>query len=156
MHATWSRRGQQPLVEVTGGRKSVKVFGCIDIVSSRFHYKMDEVFNAKTYLAFLEEVVRRHYRKHIFYIQDNAPYHKDQTVWEWFGDNRKWLEVFNLPPYSPELNAAEPLWKYTRKCGTHNKYFINKDAIITAIRGVFDDMQSNPDRIKGYLKPFAY
>jgi transposase len=156
LHATWSRCGQQPLVDVGGGRKSVKVFGCVDIVSSKFHYKMDEVFNAETYLAFLEEVVRQNYRKHIFYIQDNASYHKDRRVWEWFSDNRKWLEVFNLPPYSPEFNAAEPLWKYTRKCGTHNKYFRSSDEIIAAITGVFDDMQSNPDRIKGYLKPFGY
>lgn len=117
---------------------------------------MDEIFNAETYLAFLEEVVRQNYRKHIFYIQDNASYHKDRRVWEWFSDNRKWLEVFNLPPYSPEFNAAEPLWKYTRKCGTHNKYFRSSDEIIAAITGVFDDMQSNPDLIKGYLKPFGY
>lgn len=156
LHTTWSRRGQQPLVFVTGQRKSVKVFGCIDVVSAKFHYRLDDVFNAATYLLFLEQIARQYHRKHIFYIQDNASYHKDGTVWDWFSDNRKWIEVINLPPYSPEFNAAEPLWKYTRKSGTHNKYFGNKDEIIAAITGVFDVMQSNPDEIKGYLQPFAY
>ena len=154
LHATWARRGQQPLVPVTGQRKSVKIFGCVDVFSARFHYKQDDVFNADTYLEFLEQVVRRYYRKKIFYIQDNASYHKDSAVWDWFGDNRKWIEVYNLPPYSPEFNAAEPLWKYTRKNGTHNKYFANKDEINAAITGVFEIIQNNPEQIRGYLKPF--
>ena len=112
-------------------------------------------FNAATYLLFLEQIAREHYRKKVFYIQDNASYHKDADVWGWFKENRKWIEVFNLPPYSPEFNAAEPLWKYTRKSGTHNRCFKTKDEIITTITGVFNDMQSNPDQIIGYLKPFA-
>lgn len=154
LHATWARRGQQPLVPVTGQRKSVKIFGCVDVFSARFHYKQDEVFNADTYLEFLEQVVRRHYKKKIFYIQDNASYHKDSVVWDWFSDNRKWIEVYNLPPYSPEFNAAEPLWKYTRKNGTHNKYFASKDEISAAITGVFEIIKNNPEQIMGYLKPF--
>ena len=28
-----------------------------------------------------------------------------------------------LPPYSPELNAIERVWKLIRKMGTHNRYF---------------------------------
>ena len=31
----------------------------------------------------------------------------------WFHDHRKNIEVFNLPPYSPELNAIETLWHHT-------------------------------------------
>lgn len=143
------------MVEVTGQRKSVKVFGCVNISTAKFEYMLGEVFNATTYLSFLEQIIRANYRKKIFYIQDNASYHKDADVWAWFKDHRERIEVFNLPPYSPEFNAVEPLWKYTRKNGTHNKYFQNKDEIITAVTEVFDNVQSNPDQIKGYLKPFA-
>jgi hypothetical protein len=93
LHSTWSRRGQQPLVPVTGQRKSVKIFGCVDVFSARFHYDRDEVFNAKTYLEFLETVARKYHGRRVYYIQDNASYHKDKDVWAWFGDNRKWLEA---------------------------------------------------------------
>jgi len=94
---------------VTGQRKSVKIFGCVDLFSARFHYGQDAVFNANTYLKFLETVAREYHGRRVYYIQDNASYHKDQEVWAWFGDNRRWLTVTNLPPYSPELNAQEPL-----------------------------------------------
>ncbi|MGA2117471.1 MAG: transposase [Bryobacteraceae bacterium] len=72
----------------------------------------------KTYLAFLEQVVvpafyRRRHR--IYLIQDNASYHKKQETYDWFKSNRRYVEVFQLPPYWPELNATERIWNYTCK-----------------------------------------
>jgi len=69
-----------------------------------------DYFQWETYLAFLEQVVvpafyRRHHR--IYLIQDNASYHKKQETYEWFKANRRYVEVFQLPPYWPELNATE-------------------------------------------------
>ena len=155
MHATWAKRGQQPLVPVTGQRKSIKMFGCVSVYAGKFIYQRDNVFNAETYLNFLEKVARQYHRKKIFYSQDNASYHKDGTVWEGFSDHRKWIEVYNLPPYSPEFNAAEPLWKYTRKTGTHNRYFETEDEIMNSLQKVFQEIQRNPENIMGYLKPFT-
>lgn len=139
---------------MTGQRKSVKIFGCVDVFSARFHYGRGEVFNAKTYLEFLETVAMKYHGRRVYYIQDNASYHKDKAVWAWFGDNRKWLKVTNLPPYSPELNAQESLWKYTRKNGTHNKCFNDYEEILDALENVFQGIQRNPENIRGYLTPF--
>ena len=96
----------QPEVPVTGQRRSVKVFGCVEIHSARFLYRRDSVFNAETYLGFLEQVARQYYPRPVFWVQDNASYHKDANVWDWFAANRSWWTVFNLPPYSPEFNAT--------------------------------------------------
>jgi len=154
IHATWARRGQPPKVPITGARKSIKIFGCVDLLSAKFNYRVDEVFNANTYLKFLEQVARRYHGKHIFYIQDNASYHRDGDVWLWFRDHRKSIEVFNLPPYSPELNAIECLWKYTRKEGTHNRCFDSKAELHNSLLYVFKKIQRNPNSIRGYLHPF--
>ena len=99
MHATWSRIGHPPEVPVTGERKSVKILGAIDLWHTRFHYQQDTIFNANTYLAFLEQLARKYRRRGAILIQDNASYHKDAEVWKWFGANRHWLEVHQLPPY---------------------------------------------------------
>lgn len=130
------------------------MFGCVDITSAKFTYAIDEVFNAETYLEFLEQVAKKYHRNKILYIQDNASYHKDRQVWDWFKDNRKWMEVYNLPPYSPELNATERLWHHTRISGTHNRYFDSRDALLGSLECVFADMQNDPSQIIGYLKPF--
>ena len=140
---------------VTSARKSVKVYGCVELMSAKFLYQTtEETFNAETYIDFLEFIASKYHKKHISYIQDNASYHKDSEVWEWFADNRDWIEVYNLPQYSPELNAAESIWKYTRKVGTHNKFFNTQDEILSTLEEVFEDVQKHPRRIKGYLNPF--
>ena len=71
-----------------------------------FDYRQETVFNATTYLGFLEQLARPYRRQGAILIQDNASYHKDAEVWKWFKSNRHWLEVHQLPPYSPELNPT--------------------------------------------------
>jgi len=97
---------------VTGARKSVKIFGCVDIDKAQFAYHREDVFNGTTYLNFLEKVVaQQFYRRgqRVFYIQDNASYHKEKRVWDWFSENRRWLEVVQLPPWEPRKNnLTEP------------------------------------------------
>jgi len=149
--------GQQPVVPVTGERRSVKIFGCVGVHDGAFLYQRDSVFNGQTYVNFLEEkLARRFYRsgQKLIYIQDNASYHKEGQVWEWFAANRGWLEVHQLPPYSPEFNAAEPLWHHTRVHGTHNRSFKSADEIMESLTSVFGGIQRHPRQIMGYLRPF--
>lgn len=100
MHATWSRVGHPPEFWVTGDRKTVKILGAIELWRTRFHYRQDSVFTAATYLAFLKRLARHYRRQGAILIQDNASYHKDLEVGRWFGANRHWLEVHQLPAYS--------------------------------------------------------
>jgi transposase len=133
----------------------VKIFGAIELWQARFDYRQDKVFNGATYLAFLEQLARRYRRQGVILIQDNASYHKDAEVWRWFKSNRHWLEVHQLPPYSPELNPTERLWQHTRKNGTHNRFFDSQDALLATLTRVFGQIQSRPQLIRSYLAPFC-
>ena len=155
LHATWSRVGCPPDVSVTGERKSVKILGAIELWRTRFDYRQDTAFNAGTYLGLLEQLARRYRRQGALMIQDNASYHKDAEVWSWFKSNRHWLEVHQLPPYSPELNPTERLWQHTRKTGTHNRFFGGVDALFATLTRVFGEMQSHPQLISSYLALFV-
>jgi len=75
-------------------------------------------------------------------------------VWEWFKANKSWFHVKNLPPYCPELNAAENIWHHTRVKGIHNRYFDSKDEIEITLKKIFSGIQKNPNQIEGYLRPF--
>ena len=155
MHATWSRIGCPPEVPVTGERKSVKILGAIELWQTRFYYQQDTVFNALTYLSFLKQLARHYRRQGAILIQDNASYHKDRDVWAWLGENRHWLEVHQLPPYSPEFNPTERLWQHTRRTGTHNQYFADPTELVGTLTRVFGEMQSRPELIQSYLSPFC-
>jgi transposase len=75
-------------------------------------------------------------------------------VWKSFSENRHWLEVHQLPAYSPELNPTERLWPYTRRNGTHNRYFSEPAALVGTLIGVFGDIQRYPQLIRPYLQSF--
>lgn len=113
------------------------------------------MFNAQTYLDYLEQIARHYYPQAVIYIQDNASYHKDKDVWAWFKANRSWWQVHNLPPYSPEFNATERLWHRTRVTGTHNRYFLDECELVKTLTTVFRSMQRKPEQITGYLRPFS-
>src|SRR5208283_4811271 len=101
LHAAWSRAGHPPEVPVTGERKSVKIFGAIELWCARFDYRRGTVFNAATNLGFLEQLARRYRHEGAILIPDHASYHQDGDVGAWFKTNRHGLEVRQLPPYSP-------------------------------------------------------
>jgi len=98
--------------------------------------------------------MKSYFPRKIYFIQDNASYHKDSQVWDWFSTHREYIEVYNLPPYSPDFNAAEPLWHHTRVCATHNRYFNTMDELESSVISTFRSMQRNPLQIQGYLHPF--
>lgn len=134
----------------------MKVFGAVNLFEAKFHYHdKEEVFNAKTYLSFLEELAREYFPRKTKLIQDNASYHKETGIWEWFKENRTWLEVYQLPPYSPQFNAVERLWHYVRITGTHNRYFISREELFDTLELVLTGIQKDPDQIRGYLMPFC-
>ena len=133
----------------------MKILGAIELWRARFHYEQAPVFNASTYLDFLHRLAPHYRRRGAILIQDNAPYHKEAEVWSWFKSNRHWLEVYQLPPYSPELNPTERLWQYTRTHGTHDRYFASQGELVATLTRVFGDMQSYPELIRPRLLPFC-
>ena len=159
LHQTWAPRGSQPQIPSRGQRNTQKILGDVDIASGKFIYRhQQEYFNAESYIDFLEEVLlpgfyRRGHR--VYLIQDNASCHKKPEVYEWFGANRKRVEVNLLPSYSPQYNAVERIWNYTRKHSTHNRYFDTVAELCESLFDTFADIQRHPENILGLLNPFC-
>jgi transposase len=84
-------------------------------------------------------------------IQDNASYHKKRENYAWFKANRRYVEVFQLPPYWPELNATERIWNYTRKHVTHNRFYERPRDLCDALFHRFDYLRRYPQEIEGLL-----
>jgi len=158
LHATWAKRGSQPQIPTLGQRHTQKIFGAVRLHNADFIYlHQEDNFQWETYLAFVEQVVvpafyRRRHR--IYLIQDNATYHTKPEVSHWFRANRRYVKVFPLPPYWPELNATERIWNYTRKYVTHNRFFERPQDLCDALFGRFDYVRHHPQEIEGLLRPF--
>jgi len=58
---------------------------------------------------------------------------------------RRWLKLDFIPPYSPELNPIERVWKLTRRICTHNRYFPNLDELVETVSQQLD-LWSEPNQ----------
>ena len=155
LHQTWAPIGKQPRVDTYGQRKTAHVFAAISLGEAHFYYRFAPVFNGHTFLDFLKQLVSRYGGRKIFLVIDNAPYHwlqEDGKVW--LKQNQNQIELHRLPPYSPELNPVEGVWKITRKVTTHNRFFDTTKERDAALRKTFTRFQQRPGILLNQVKRF--
>jgi transposase len=123
-----------PVVFHAPTRKSVSVFGAVCPRDGRFVADRSNPFNAETFQSFLQHLLRhRRAGKVQVLIVDNAKYHHANALRPWLDAHRDVLRLDFLPPYSPDLNHQERVWKLTRRMVTHNTYFPLLDTLVEAV-----------------------
>lgn len=118
----------------------------------RWHFRFAEVFNGSTFLQFLKQIVRQYDTTKIFMVLDNVSYHHSRTVREWVDEHRNRIELFYLPPYSPELNAAENVWRATKRATTHNRHFPTFAGLRLKVLRRFSRYQCRPNQLRGPIR----
>ena len=71
----------------------------------------------------------------IHIILDNGSAHRNKKVEEYLKNSR--IELHYLPPYSPNLNPIERLWKILREQTQYNHYYPSANDFFTAVREFF-------------------
>jgi len=142
-------------MDTFGLRKTAHVYGAIALDDARFTYQFAPVFNGHTFHLFLQLLVRRYRGRKVFVVLDNGPAHwLDDAGRRWLAANRHRIELHRLPPYSPELNPIEGVWKATRLRTTHNRFFPTVDERDAALAATFSAFQRRPKLIAGQVARF--
>lgn len=106
------------------------------------------MFNGDSFLRFLKQLVRRYRRQKVFLIIDNGPWHRlYEDGQRWLRANEHRIELHRLPPYSPEFNPMEGVWKTTRRSTTHNRFFLTTAERDSALIKTFKRFQRRPKLI---------
>lgn len=144
------------MVKTPPTRKSLKVMGAVTVGNHpKFHFRFVNWFNTDSFLSFLDQLISRYKDRKIHLILDNAKYHKGPQVKEWLQDKQQRIELHYLPPYSPEFNAAEYVWKETRRKTTHNRFFKTLSEFKERLFRRFNRFQGNPASLRSVLASFA-
>ena len=155
LHQTWSPVGVQPRVPTYGLRKTAHVFGAIAVEDGQFVYQFAEVFNGHTFHLFLQKLVEHYAPQKVFLVMDNGPCHwLDDAGKAWLARNGDKIELHRLPPYSPEFNPTEGVWKTTRKLTTHNRFYPTVMARDAALILTFERFQREPELITRQVARF--
>lgn len=118
-----------PKVDVSNVRASRSVYGFFNVKTGVEHAFKTEWQNSEVTCSVLEQVRTLYPGKKIVIVWDNAPWHRSAVVKQWLS-SRTDAHQFHLiafPPYAPELNPQEHVWKAGRAAVTHNTFIANID-----------------------------
>ena len=136
----WIRKGVRKEICSNTGRQRINLSGALDIVEKKVHFQEDLMLNAESTIRFLEKIEQAYPpKKRIHLFLDNARYYKNQKVKAFLKTSK--IEVNYLPPYSPNLNPIERLWKWMKQRVLYNTYY-----------ECFDDFK---EAVVGFLESFS-
>jgi len=131
---------KDPVVLHHATKKSVGYLGAIRLHDGKFAYRREEnVFNAETFWSFLKKLrhISCHSGRRVLVLSDNARYHQAKLHADWRQQCFNKFALLFLPPYSPELNPIERVWKLRRRLATHNRYFQDLGQVAEAVETTF-------------------
>ena len=123
----------------------------VGIRDGKFVYQREcEKFNAFTFLSFMKLLRTRALknRRRVVVVTDNARYHHATLHQEWRTMNEPGFSLDFLPPYSPDLNPIERVWKLTRRMCLHNRYFPVIEEVIDGVERCFGKWQQPNDTLR--------
>lgn len=147
---TWAPRGQTPIVSTTGARFGLNI---ISAVSPQGHFRfmcVDGRVNAGVFIDFLKRLIHNAPRK-VFLIVDGHPTHKAKKVKAYVASVADRLELFFLPPYSPELNPDELVWNDLKNNSVGRKVITSTQQLKSEVLSFLRSLQKLPGRVRSYF-----
>ena len=132
----WAAIGRTRCAESGSHRQRVNVLGALGCDNKLVWHAQSKTTEREDVMAFFDQIAERAHPVPCIVVLDNAGIHKGEVMQE---RRRQWqqkgLHLYYLPPYSPELNRIEILWKQA-------KYFWRKfvrltgDDLIEEVRSI--------------------
>ena len=148
LYSCWLLVGQRFYVGVGNGRKRLNILGAYcpddhDYVDLRL---TKENITGEQFVKLLEALRAKHpeTERFILYL-DNAKYYGKPVVQEWLRRHPE-FHLEPVPPYSPNLNLIERLWRFLRQkalCRWHKTF----EAMQEAVAAVLDHLDGYRDEL---------
>ncbi len=148
---SYAPRGRTPTVRICHKRAGI---GLISAVTNKGELRwmvLDGAVKAPTLIRFLGRLIQDAGRK-VFLILDRLPVHRARSVRAWLAERRTEIEVFHLPPYSPELNPDEGLNADLKQAVTRKAPARGKQQLKRAVVGHMRKLSKSPARIRSFFQ----
>lgn len=120
---TWFAKGKQRIIKTTGKHRGVKLLATVDYVTGEIVWQEEEQYTALEFLSFLKKVTEAYPTGNMVMILDNARIHHAKMLDPFLKELGGRLKLTFLPPYSPEFNVVEGLWKWLKSDIINNVFY---------------------------------
>jgi transposase len=149
---TWGKKGETPVVLSTGARYRMSL---ISAVTSRGHmrFMIKETggVNADLFIEFLRRLLIGS-KNRIFIIVDRGPAHVAKKTKAFVASLGGRLRLFYLPPYSPDKNPDELVWKHLKADTVGRTSITSFDDFKDKVRSSMLSLQRSPAKIRAFFQ----
>jgi len=136
----WMAKNTRKIIKTNGSKFKDCVLGLVQPEKGISFFLQTEWVDAIVFSTFLNELSRAYPIQKHFIILDNVAYHKCQGSEDYpLPEN---IELMFLPPYSPDYNPIERLWKVFKDEFTNNQLFKTlkelKEAVYDGLKTVLN------------------
>jgi len=147
----YAPKGKTPIVNNIEIKIKISMLSAITNQGKVFWKLHSGTIDALKFLEFVKRLVWKKKRK-IFLILDNARVHHSKILATWLKNNIDKIELFFIPPYSPELNPDERVNSDVKYgVGSRSPKRTEKD-LSSAVDSHMNILKKNPSRIRKYFK----
>lgn len=133
----WIKKGECKTLQTTAKQHRLHFVGSLNLSEMKVILREYETINAEAIIEFFRDLEAGKKEGKIHLILDNAAAHRSQKVKEYLKTSR--IKLHYLPPYSPNLNPIERLWKVFRELVLYNRYFESCQDFFKAVRSFFSE-----------------
>lgn len=151
---TWAPVGQTPVVAVTGARRSIFMVSAVSVKGKLRFMLADQPLKAADFIEFCRRLLADTARPDgkIFLIVDGASLHTAKKVKAFIADETAGrLELFFLPPYSPELNPDEWVWKNIKRDRIGRQAAQSRDELKLFAQAALHRLQKLPRLLRSFF-----
>ena len=121
----WCEKGIRPSVPCHHIREYYYAFGAVEPLTGEHYFWVLPQCNTVCMNFFLQELSKAYPNDIILLCCDGAAWHKSAALK--IPEN---IELFHIPPYTPEMNPIEQIWKEIRKRGFRNEVFASLEKVM--------------------------
>lgn len=133
----WIQKGVKKTIKTTNKQTRLHILGALNLEGMNIKTKEYATIGAEEVIDFFRELETQSSASKIYMIVDNGRAYKNKLVEDYLKTSK--IKILYLPPYSPNLNAIERLWKVMREVVTYNKYYEKLADFERAIRHFFTE-----------------
>jgi transposase len=147
----WIKKGVEMQVPTNPGRHHLNIVGALCLDGLEVITRNFTKVNGSSICSMLWAIRSKNpdYKERIYYVLDNAAYHRARKVKKLARKLR--INLIYLPGYSPNLNPIERLWKFFKKKVMYNTYYPTFHEFKKAASGFFQGLRAHRDELAKLL-----
>lgn len=148
----WVKKGEEKVIKSNTGRKRVNISGFYETKNVEFTYVEKETsVNSETFIELLGKIEKKYSEKELINaIVDNSRTHYSKVVQAYLKQHPK-INLIFIPPYSPNLNLIERLWKFLRKKVINTTYYEKLKDFRLNILDFLDNIKLYSEEVKKFV-----